>query len=1468
MHTLIVTFFDSTGLNTRARIWSFLGLARFHLLIPVSGTDPAMELDFQRQDAVLELEWIVKPKLEMRYQYSMLPGMGSKQILPIKEAQKKKTELETLASSLKDRSTPRPVVSQYMSLREEVSRFSKGMASLNGIIKLFDRMGTCDPHSFVEAKAWQQASEAGMMQISYRYPLYRDIVQPLHLAIKEIQYGLELFHVANNFASHVNGTDAQELARIVYRFISFPNFWLVHEMNNDLFDSDCDIKTITQDIKIVGSLASHSARQNSSNDMKQDRDQIARQAELEAQIEVLTIELRNGKQNWNSSSSIKERINVSKRMARIFEVFVKIWEDIKEEEDRRAGEEAELFKTKVQNSHIKTEEEIEEEDFQEKYPDTFSAFADLDMELDETIQSTKKAGERPELDRESLEGERIAAYAARRKLMGPVLREIVKTQILLFGDLEGLKSCRSSVLSRSFDDFINSYNVGMKLMRQASVALPCWIDDEAISGHIYALSLFSRKLNLAKFDSTNESKEMSDIYSFHESHLREASLMQRPIQLLRKKLNDLLVDWPNHPVLVQLLAISDRLLKFPVSSPLKTLLTGLELLLSKAQLWEETAAKHVSLGEFLKDIGALGTRWRRLELESWKGLLSRTISQVAESSFKSWFHMYRLIFKSEVTVQEIAAAVGDFLQLSPLGEYATRISIISGFHGQLMMLESKTHRENSIESVLYNICRYYNQFVLEIESHIKSRLSEHEKELKNFVKLAKWEDRGFYARKASTEKAQRHLHRLSRRATEVLKEPVTEVLKQLAANMGISELFDPESLPKKSISATDPTMGSGKAVIEILSNNTFWVQKFNSTKNNKKLVEELLQEFGPHLHLKYALRLPELTERFLALIKSRFESNYSLAAIHADGLAAQAADRAFQLRSDTSKGSKARKKKALVDLYHVLEDSGISKLRSAVPGDKRGVQAWFAEPRACVQSILHVGSEFAASEQLRVAESAWNKADAYFFASLARIQRLIEASTHPSTDLMMHEVQYACNFAEHLLYLTQLGRKCLTDFACEFAKLEKLSAFVFYISSGGDIVLEQDKLNLEIRSEKKNLKILILLLKESREVLLTAPAQEGEDQQTSGSKAADILQDICLCLENLNFKLQKSLDETVRLPSDNWIVTSKVKDILEEIRCTVSRFSSQLSVHEYVRQPCWHQICSAFAQACSHRPGEKPLEYNVSAGEVLSDLMHRVDLCIESALIWAQNLISSREQKGSVGAGGKKEDLVGNPKLSSEVSEIAASLGVSRLRNFIEAQMSVADKLFTLGNVGDELTIKKAMKLYGGIAKLMHILSSAAWQAAANCLALHRSLSKLTYVGSCILSDVVAEGFCVPELAEEEGGMEDSKMVEGTGLGEADTRGAKDISNELEDQDQILGAEQKNANKEDHENDRPEPEGEGEAKGIEMDDDFNGTLEDLGQGPEEEEEGKEIHCYSRVALTETLVASLLRNGYLENDYKF
>jgi hypothetical protein len=70
-------------------------------------------------------------------------------------------------------------------------------------------------------------------------------------------------------------------------------------------------------------------------------------------------------------------------------------------------------------------------------------------------------------------------------------------------------------------------------------------------------------------------------------HAGEMALLQEPVTAAKLRLAELLDEWPEHPILSQLHTIASRLLTLPLFSPLKQALTGLELLLARAQVWAE-----------------------------------------------------------------------------------------------------------------------------------------------------------------------------------------------------------------------------------------------------------------------------------------------------------------------------------------------------------------------------------------------------------------------------------------------------------------------------------------------------------------------------------------------------------------------------------------------------------------------------------------------------------------------------------------------------------------------------------------------------------------------------------------------------------------------------------------------------------------------------------------------------------------
>jgi midasin len=79
-------------------------------------------------------------------------------------------------------------------------------------------------------------------------------------------------------------------------------------------------------------------------------------------------------------------------------------------------------------------------------------------------------------------------------------------------------------------------------------------------------------------------REELALLNMQESRMEETALVQAPLEALSSRLDELLEEWPDHPLLGQLRAICGRVIALPLDSPLKAVLTGLELLLQQAQV--------------------------------------------------------------------------------------------------------------------------------------------------------------------------------------------------------------------------------------------------------------------------------------------------------------------------------------------------------------------------------------------------------------------------------------------------------------------------------------------------------------------------------------------------------------------------------------------------------------------------------------------------------------------------------------------------------------------------------------------------------------------------------------------------------------------------------------------------------------------------------------------------------------------
>jgi hypothetical protein len=106
-----------------------------------------------------------------------------------------------------------------------------------------------------------------------------------------------------------------------------------------------------------------------------------------------------------------------------------------------------------------------------------------------------------------------------------------------------------------------------------------------------------------------------------DAHPEEVMLAAEPLRKLFDRATEVLQVYPGNELLVQVCQVAAKISALHTSTPVGKLLMTVQLLLVKAQEWEQYAAKHVSLKVEMAALSMLIGRWRELELKSWGDLL-------------------------------------------------------------------------------------------------------------------------------------------------------------------------------------------------------------------------------------------------------------------------------------------------------------------------------------------------------------------------------------------------------------------------------------------------------------------------------------------------------------------------------------------------------------------------------------------------------------------------------------------------------------------------------------------------------------------------------------------------------------------------------------------------------------------------------------------------------------------------------
>jgi hypothetical protein len=437
--------------------------------------------------------------------------------------------------------------------------------------------------------------------------------------------------------------------------------------------------------------------------------------------------------------------------------------------------------------------------------------------------------------------------------------------------------------------------------------------------------------------------------------------------------------------------------------------------------------------------------------------------------------------------------------------------------------------------------------------------------------------------------------------------------------------------------------------------------------------------------------------------------------------------------------------------------------------------------------LLHSAAGAAAEPQRDAAALAWRKADAYYYGSIARLQRLTEvrkpscscaelskqprspsvldahrcryllphlclqAAKLATPDLSGAEVEAGCHLSEHLLYLCQQGRGVLGGTARCFARLDKLHS-VLRGSLGGGLPRQGARARL-YQARQEALAALADLTAQTSELLsATADAETAAQPRRELTEAAATLAAVLARLQGICAQLAAAADASVVLPTGDLLFTTAMEGAAGAASAMLEAAHAELASSPHAGAPGWLPLLAAYHHAASAPADAPPAEAEALPGAGADAARHvadSVEAMVATALVWAQGVqlaaAPSPAAAAPAGEEGADDDDDGSEVLPEVMRAAEQRLGLPRVEQLLTQCLSAFAGLAALADCQDGAATAAAAAALRAFAPMLGLLRCGLWQHGARYLGLHRAAAKLSYVTSALFAGLVEEGFCVAD---------------------------------------------------------------------------------------------------------------------------
>ncbi|SYW78136.1 related to MDN1 - Huge dynein-related AAA-type ATPase (midasin) [Ustilago bromivora] len=1082
--------------------------------------------------------------------------------------------------------------------------------------------------------------------------------------------------------------------------------------------------------------------------------------------------------------------NISRSYERIFQLWALDRERAKREEEEAAS----LYKSRKIEESIEMDAKAEEREFRALFPE----YDDDVLDSPTSVQAA--------------DGHDPSRYTG-MLLPPPRFRTILDAHMAIFGAAS--YKAGGDLYQRERDSLVT------KLLRKHHED---WSEALDQIGAAFGLSAAIDE----QLASTQTAKDFYFYLDPRPSEVRKATAI---VEELRSRLTALIQDWPEQMVLQHIRDRCDAVLRMDAASPVAKMLSALEQLLTHTEDWEGFASQQTSIQTSREQISAQIIEWRRLELSCWAELLNTQARTFQDELGEWWFRVYEILIRGTRAasadgpdafkdhVEQVIDAIDQFVRSSPLGQFEARLALLESYARFIERLVRLAPPKESgglkeVGVVLQNVTTFFRQFDERISSTLQSQRAVLETDIKSFIKLASWKDINVHALKVSAAKTHRQLHKTLRKFRDILRQPVDPIL---ASHL--------DALTRREIPALTVDSLSHRKLIDMESEGTeAWTEATSIASLNESAPEHIR-------HLSKTLTvLQKMSGDRLWPTLLRPTSTAAGVAEMADEIVGRQQQLAKLTpafsKEDNEKAIKnltARKRKAWSDLLKELRRVGLS---SFVKTDMTTMN----------QSVMHIYTRPALLPTCpaSLADEPFSTLERLFFRLLAALPKVRDSLQNHSADLSTAELQRGVNYVEHVTHLVLQERDRMHS---ELQTLSSLEELIVRMRELHDAALGTPSRASRTAPFRALADFLARLANGLDEVKKLAPKFLATSAFPSAG--SDILLGRLPTLSSELVKHASQIESVVRTAQSHvadglFFLTEQERTSIQDSRKLIEGIESDL--RGYVRSlpavesllyPVWQWAASGqrLVDRCLATL-DAPLKGSCNAQE----LVQQANALVSAVLQVAQDIRraaptkSTEEMTSENGVDGltDKAITVELQTLQTQQAILRSSSVLAEVQKLSYMAQHLARK-----QEAEELVQVQLVSVYPFLheyAELLraHLLVSAHFS---------RSLLKLDHVLCHLMTALASKGFCKPpeEQPNDDGEGDEGEQLEGgTGLG--DGTGAKDITDQMEEDDEI----------EELQKDNPANEGDDGEKtergknAKEADQDFGGDLEDISVDDDED----------------------------------